>query len=79
MPLNDFSCCLHSLSWPGEVVRQWLWDHDDNDSFLADYASLDLSLITWNGYDGFGWPRLKPRLSIFAETTPGKLRCCDDR
>lgn len=38
---------IAALNWPPEVVRQWLWDHGDNDSFLRDYASLDLSLITW--------------------------------
>jgi hypothetical protein len=38
---------IAALNWPAEVLRQWLWDHGMNGSFLRDYASLDLNLITW--------------------------------
>ncbi|MFF1385536.1 hypothetical protein ACFVWT_18435 [Arthrobacter sp. NPDC058288] len=38
---------IAALNWPKGVVRQWLWDHGFNDSFLRDYGSLDIYLITW--------------------------------
>lgn len=36
---------IAALNWPAEVVRQWLWEHGMNDSFLRDYAALDLCLL----------------------------------
>lgn len=35
------------LGWPTEVIKQWLWEHRENDAFLHDYAEVDLSRIRW--------------------------------
>lgn len=48
--LQDFleHPAIAPLGWPGEVVRQWLWEHGVRESFLRDYAGVDLSRICWS-------------------------------
>jgi hypothetical protein len=38
---------LTLLQWPDDVLRQFLFDHGDNASFVRDYDSIDLCKITW--------------------------------
>lgn len=37
-----------ALSWPDDVLEQWLYDHGTNGSFLDDYSGLDLRTILWD-------------------------------
>lgn len=37
-----------TLSWPDDVLEQWLYDHGSNDSFRNDYGDLDLRMIRWD-------------------------------
>ncbi|MCP2353157.1 hypothetical protein HD597_000177 [Nonomuraea thailandensis] len=39
---------VSSLSWPPDVVEQFLYDHADHDRFLRDYGEVDLSAVTWD-------------------------------
>ncbi|MFE4998966.1 hypothetical protein ACFRH4_48495 [Streptomyces mirabilis] len=38
---------LTLLQWPDDVLRQCLFDHGDNASFVRDYGGIDLRKITW--------------------------------
>jgi hypothetical protein len=38
---------IRQLSWPDEVVQDWLWEHGRNDAFLTDYGNLDLEALEW--------------------------------
>jgi len=35
------------LRWPRDVLKQWVYDHADNPSFLIDYEKLELTQIAW--------------------------------
>ena len=47
--LHDFieRSPARDLKWPKDVVEQLLFDHADNDSFLAEYGRLELEAIGW--------------------------------
>ncbi|MEU5957972.1 hypothetical protein [Streptomyces sp. NPDC047525] len=38
---------LAALSWPDDVLEQFLFDHGDNAAFGNDYGGIDLRDITW--------------------------------
>ncbi|MEU8741953.1 hypothetical protein ACFYPK_33125 [Streptomyces halstedii] len=38
---------LTGLSWPDDVLRDFLYEHGDHGPFVDDYGHLDLSTITW--------------------------------
>lgn len=39
---------VSGLRWPEDVLEQWLYDHADNDSFLQDYGTVNLSRLQWD-------------------------------
>lgn len=38
---------IASLGWPDDVLEQWLYDHANNTSFIADYGAIDLMEVRW--------------------------------
>ncbi|WP_157552775.1 hypothetical protein [Micromonospora sp. NRRL B-16802] len=38
---------VSGLRWPDDVLEQWLYDHGDNNDFLQDYGTVDLSRLQW--------------------------------
>lgn len=35
------------LSWPADVLEQWVYDHAGNGSFVRDYENVQLSRVGW--------------------------------